>query len=340
MRSGTPAWGRTPRLRASLARSRGDVTVLAETVGRRARRGCRAGVRDARLSRRRAKARPSPPSLRWDSERGGTADGRLAHAAVARRRGGLAVARQTRRSTAALRAQLAAHRRLVAAGAAGLAPARLAGGRYRQLAGTRGDPRFSGTLAADDLALRSVVDGIELQGGRLRARLDGQRLLIDEFMLHGAGEARTAAARWWRRGEGAWTGGRPAGCGSRRSSRGCAPASAPTASSPCPGSSRRRSMPSGTELTGNAEGRPGAHRVARGERAAARRRRGGARAGGAAHQGAGARDGAGAAAGQPPAEAGGGSGPGRRLPGAGARHRHPAARHAGADGAVDHGAAA
>ena len=45
---------------------------------------------------------------------------------------------------------------------------------------------------------------MELQGGRLRARLDGQRLLIDEFMLHGAGGANgggTVVAT----GEGAWT---------------------------------------------------------------------------------------------------------------------------------------
>ena len=43
-------------------------------------------------------------------------------------------------------------------------------------------------MQADDLALRSVVDGIELGRGRLRARLDGQELLIDELSLRGSGE--------------------------------------------------------------------------------------------------------------------------------------------------------
>ena len=57
-----------------------------------------------------------------------------------------------------------------------------------RIAGTRAQPLITGTLGADDLAMRSVVDGLEFGRGRLRARLDGQRLLLDEFSLHGAGE--------------------------------------------------------------------------------------------------------------------------------------------------------
>jgi translocation and assembly module TamB len=56
-----------------------------------------------------------------------------------------------------------------------------------RVGGTRSDPRLAGTISADDLALRSVVEGIELQGGKLRARLDGQRIVIDEFSLRGQG---------------------------------------------------------------------------------------------------------------------------------------------------------
>jgi translocation and assembly module TamB len=67
--------GATPRLRASLARSRGDVTVLAESAdGVPAR--VRAGVREARLSIT-SEGEAVTALLRWDSERGGTADGRL-----------------------------------------------------------------------------------------------------------------------------------------------------------------------------------------------------------------------------------------------------------------------
>ncbi len=54
------------------------------------------------------------------------------------------------------------------------------------LGGTRLAPLWTGTLQADDLALRSVVEGIELRDGRLRASLDGQRLNITEFSLRGA----------------------------------------------------------------------------------------------------------------------------------------------------------
>ncbi len=54
------------------------------------------------------------------------------------------------------------------------------------LAGTRKAPHWTGTLQADDLALRSVVEGIEFSGGKLRATLNGLRLGIDEFSLRGA----------------------------------------------------------------------------------------------------------------------------------------------------------
>ena len=53
------------------------------------------------------------------------------------------------------------------------------------LSGTRDLPRWAGTLGADGLAVRSVVDGVDLQGGRLRATLNGNRLDITEFRLQG-----------------------------------------------------------------------------------------------------------------------------------------------------------
>ena len=53
------------------------------------------------------------------------------------------------------------------------------------LSGTRNAPRWAGTLGADDMAVRSVVDGVDLQGGRLRATLQGNELLINEFRLQG-----------------------------------------------------------------------------------------------------------------------------------------------------------
>ncbi|MDA8453702.1 translocation/assembly module TamB domain-containing protein [Acidovorax sp. GBBC 3334] len=53
------------------------------------------------------------------------------------------------------------------------------------LSGTRTAPRWSGTLAADQLAVRSLLDGVDLQNGRLRAALRGDRLDITEFRVSG-----------------------------------------------------------------------------------------------------------------------------------------------------------
>ncbi|MFN7855675.1 MAG: translocation/assembly module TamB domain-containing protein [Acidovorax sp.] len=53
------------------------------------------------------------------------------------------------------------------------------------LSGTRDAPRWSGTLGADDMAVRSVLDGVDLQGGRLRATLRGNEMQIAEFRLQG-----------------------------------------------------------------------------------------------------------------------------------------------------------
>lgn len=55
-----------------------------------------------------------------------------------------------------------------------------------QLSGTRDAPRWNGNLAADGLSLRSVVDGVDLRDGRLRAQLRGERLDITEFSLRGS----------------------------------------------------------------------------------------------------------------------------------------------------------
>jgi translocation and assembly module TamB len=196
--------GATPRLRASLARNRGDVTVLAETAeGSSAR--VRAGVRDARLSLT-SEGEAVMLTLRWDSERGGTADGELATRLA---RGGAAGWHWP--DSAPLAGKLRAQLPRIGVWSL-LAPPgwRLRGSLVTDIAiaGTRADPQLSGALAADDLALRSVVDGIELQNGRLRGHLDGRRLLIDEFVLRGPGTA-DSGGTLVATGEGSWTAGRP-----------------------------------------------------------------------------------------------------------------------------------
>jgi translocation and assembly module TamB len=56
-----------------------------------------------------------------------------------------------------------------------------------ELSGTRSAPQWNGSLQASEMALRSVVDGVEFGNGQLRASLQGQRLSIDAFSLQGAG---------------------------------------------------------------------------------------------------------------------------------------------------------
>lgn len=53
------------------------------------------------------------------------------------------------------------------------------------LSGNRALPRWNGTLNADKLALRSLVEGLDLRDGRLRATLAGERVDITEFTLKG-----------------------------------------------------------------------------------------------------------------------------------------------------------
>jgi translocation and assembly module TamB len=58
-----------------------------------------------------------------------------------------------------------------------------------RLGGTRGSPAWNGSLQADELALRSVVDGIAFTNGQLRATLAGERIRVDRFSLQGPGGA-------------------------------------------------------------------------------------------------------------------------------------------------------
>ncbi|KTT20554.1 translocation/assembly module TamB domain-containing protein, partial [Pseudacidovorax intermedius] len=53
------------------------------------------------------------------------------------------------------------------------------------LGGQRNDPRWTGKVSADQLALKAAVEGLDLRDGRLRATLAGNRVTIDEFRLQG-----------------------------------------------------------------------------------------------------------------------------------------------------------
>lgn len=199
--------GDSLRLKASLARNSGDITVQAETAqGSSAR--VAAGVKEARLSLQ-SEGEAVSLALRWDSERAGTADGqlrtRLARASATAGGGWLWPA------DAPLAGRLRAQLPRIGVWSV-LAPPgwRLRGslGADVAISGTRAAPQLAGDLQADDLALRSVVDGIEFGNGRLRARLDGTRMRINEFTLQGAGDKGTGGILS-AQGEAGWVDGKP-----------------------------------------------------------------------------------------------------------------------------------
>lgn len=188
--------GEQLRLSAQLVRVRGDLSVQAEAAdGTPAR--LQAGVRAASLGVD-SDGDALRATLRWDSERAGQAQGQLATRLVRDAEG------WTWPADAPLEGRLQA--RLPRLGVWSLlAPPgwRLRGSLAADLsvAGSRASPVLGGQLRADDMALRSVVEGIALQDGRLRARLDGDRLLLDELVLQGAGPqggrvAASGEARW------------------------------------------------------------------------------------------------------------------------------------------------
>ncbi len=175
------------RLQASLQRRSGDLRVQTDSGTQ-----INAGVREASL-RLTSDGESLRAALRWDSENAGQVTAELGTRVVASASGWQWP--QDAPLSGSVRAQLPR----VGVWSV-LAPP---GWRMRgtldaraTLSGTRNAPHWTGTLQADELAIRSVVEGIEFSGGRLRATLSGLRLGIDEFSLHGApvGAAAVGAA--------------------------------------------------------------------------------------------------------------------------------------------------
>jgi translocation and assembly module TamB len=199
----------TLKLRASLVRRSGDIRVQAdENVAVKgsisALQGIDAGVRQASITVT-ADGEALQGALRWDSERAGQVQ---ADFATRLSRGNAHTGEGWRwPADAPLTGNVRARLPQVGVWSV-LAPP---GWRVRgtldanvALAGTRASPQWSGTLTADDLALRSVVDGIEFSNGRLRAGFTGQRMDIQEFSLQGASAGASSGGQVTLKGFAEW----------------------------------------------------------------------------------------------------------------------------------------
>ena len=210
----------TLSLKASLARSSGDITLQAEAAQVGAAHTApttriAAGIKQASLSLE-SIGDAVTLALRWDSERAGSAEGQLKTSfkratGVEQSAGDIALGGWVWPLNAPLAGELRAQLPRIGVWSA-LAPPgwRVRGslGANINITGTRAAPQLTGDLQANDLALRSVVDGIEFGNGRLRAQLDGTRMLIEEFTLQGAGPRGTGGTLT-AQGEALWLGGQP-----------------------------------------------------------------------------------------------------------------------------------
>ena len=172
--------GDSLRLRAGLERVSGD--LLLQTEGVNVER-VSAGVRTARLMLS-SDGDHLSGNLRWDSERAGNVQADFSSRLQYQGQ------QWSWPSNAPLAGSIKAQLPPVGAWSL-LAPP---GWRMRGtldasavLSGSRSMPQWRGSLQAQDLALRSVVDGIDFSNGTLHASLSGQQLIIDEFSLQGAG---------------------------------------------------------------------------------------------------------------------------------------------------------
>ncbi|MEO6624938.1 MAG: translocation/assembly module TamB domain-containing protein, partial [Burkholderiaceae bacterium] len=178
--------------RATLARRSGDIRIQADGttpadvgVTTSPSATVNAGIRELKLQLR-ADGDTVTADFRWDSERAGNAQASL-RTRLTRGNDGWQWSPDS-----PLEATLRANMPQVGVWSL-LAPP---GWRVRgtvdanlNLTGTRRTPQWSGSLLASEMAVRSVVDGIEFGNGGLRATLQGQRLNIDAFTLQGAGGA-------------------------------------------------------------------------------------------------------------------------------------------------------
>jgi translocation and assembly module TamB len=167
-------------VQARLERSRGRLFISAEGG---AAQPLDAGIQDA-FAQLSIQGQDAQLQLQWNTERAGQLQARLQSRVDTRSPAGLwpAQAPVSGRVTARL-PRIAAWAWLAPPGwrVQGSLDAAV------DVSGTRGQPQWSGQLQADNLAARSAVQGIEFNQGQLRARLQDQKMVLEQFSLKGAG---------------------------------------------------------------------------------------------------------------------------------------------------------
>jgi translocation and assembly module TamB len=185
--------GSPPRLTAQLRRRSGDLSVQTDGAfdeNTASAQRLQTGIREAQLHIE-TQGSNVLARLRWDSERLGQAS---ADVSTTLSPPNASEAAWHWPEQAPLRGTIKASLPQVGVWSA-LAPPgwRVRGslGADLTLGGTRDKPLLNGSLNADDLALRSLVNGIAFSRGQLRATLAGERITIDRFYLQGLGGAQT-----------------------------------------------------------------------------------------------------------------------------------------------------
>jgi len=183
------ALSNTLQLKAELERTSGDLTLRASAGDGTPQARIAAGLKQARATLP-SDGRHIDLQLLWDSAHAGRISGEL-HSPLTVTSDAQGQRHWSWPDGAPLSGHLRASLPEIAAWSA-LAPLgwRLSGSLAVDVAvsGTRASPQLAGTAAADDLALRSIIDGIELTQGRLRARFADTRLVVEELSLRGTGK--------------------------------------------------------------------------------------------------------------------------------------------------------
>ncbi len=204
-----PRDARTPvRVSAGVQRQRGNLSVLLDdgsvtATGQAGAKPVDVGLREASL---RVMTVPEASSattttlqarLLWNTDRAGVVDAEAStvlQAGGPSGRGGSGWSSWVWATNAPLRGKVSAQLPQIGVWSL-LAPPgwRMKGTLAAQatLSGTQAAPQWAGQVQADQLALRSVVDGIEFVNGQLRANLEGDKVVIERFALEGSGGAKT-----------------------------------------------------------------------------------------------------------------------------------------------------